>query len=348
MATDRQDGCAMAYTAEKAFQLIESAHQRGRLAHAFLITGEAGSGKSELAAKVISLVNPPEDSGSMSLFGEPEEVVQKSLDELEGEMVRVVRPQSKSRRIRVDDMRDLEKSFHVASFPGKWKVGVIMHADRMNESAENAFLKTLEEPPEDSLLLLLSDAPDLLLPTILSRCVRLPLLTTGDSRVTSESQNELLRHLATVSKQGLGNIATALTLRATFSEILARRRLEISKANDLTLKEETARYKNATEGDWLKRREEFFKAHTESEYLSEREKLLEVLVAWMGDVVRLKCSVDRLDFPREKESTSRVAAAHDLADLLCRMDAMEGLRANLETNMQEQLALEVAFLTAFA
>ncbi len=146
----------MAYTAEKAFHLMESAHQRGRLAHAFLITGEAGSGKSQLAAKVISLVNPPEDTGGENLFGEAEAVQEKSLDELEGDLVRVIRPQSKSRRIRVDDMRVLEKSFHVASAPGKWKVGVVLHADRMNESAENAFLKTLEEPPEDSLLLLLS------------------------------------------------------------------------------------------------------------------------------------------------------------------------------------------------
>ncbi len=82
-------------------------------------------------------------------------------------------------------------------------------------------------------------------------------------------------------------------------------------------------------------------------YLSEREKLLEVLTAWMGDVVRQKCLVSRLDFPREKEMTQRIAESHELTDLLQRMDAIEDLRANLETNVQEQLALEVAFLTAF-
>jgi DNA polymerase-3 subunit delta' len=49
----------MAYTADKAFSLIEKAHQKGRLAHAFLITGEAGSGKTSLSAKIISLINPP-------------------------------------------------------------------------------------------------------------------------------------------------------------------------------------------------------------------------------------------------------------------------------------------------
>ena len=337
----------MAYTAEKAFQLIESAHQRGRLAHAFLITGEAGSGKSELAAKVISLVNPPEDTGGANLFGEVEEPKRKSLDELEGELVRVIRPQSKSRRIRVDDMRELEKSFYVASAPGKWKVGVVLHADRMNEQAENAFLKTLEEPPEDSLLLLVTDAPELLLPTILSRCVRLPLLSSAEGRVTTEVQNELLVSLAAMSKLGLGDISTALTLRATFSGLLARRRQEISKMNDLALKEEIQKYKNTTEGDWLKRREEFYKAHTESEYLSERGKLLEVLISWMGDVVRRKCGVERLDFPGQREVTTRVGESEEISRLLQRMEAIEDLRANLETNVQEQLAFEVAFLNAF-
>lgn len=337
----------MAYTAEKAFQLIESAHQRGRLAHAFLITGDSGSGKSELAARVISLINPAEEAGGMNLFGEAEAVERKTLDELQGDLVRIIRPQSKSRRIRVADMRELEKSFHVASAPGKWKVGVVLQADRMGVEAENAFLKTLEEPPADCLLMLVTDAPDLLLPTILSRCVRLPLIAPGGGKVTSVSQNELLVSLATLGKTGFGDIARALSLRAAFSGVLARRRAEIVKSNDLALKEETQKYKNTTEGDWLKRREEFYKAHTESEYLSEREKLLEVLISWMGDVVRRKCSVDRLDYPNEKETTTRVAERHELGDLLKRMESLEGLRANMETNVQEQLALEVAFLTAF-
>jgi DNA polymerase-3 subunit delta' len=339
----------MAYTVEKAFQLIESAHNRGRLAHAFLITGGAGSGKSELAARVVSLVNPEEstENGGMDLFGEPVEVEQKSLEELEGELVRIITPQSKSRRIRVDDIRRLEKSFYVAAPAEKWKVGVIMHADRMNEPAENAFLKTLEEPPENSLLLLISDAPDLLLPTILSRCVRISLLTSGGSRVLNASQNALLRDLATVAKSGFGDVATALTLRARFSEVLKKRRDEIEKTNAQALKEESLRYKNTTDGEWLKNREEFYKARTESEYLNEREQLLEVLIEWMGDVVRQK-SVDRLDLPSEKIVTENVAQAHEVSDLLQRMEALEKLRSDLGTNVSEQLALEVAFLSAFA
>lgn len=338
----------MAYTAEKAFQLIESAHQRGRLAHAFLITGAPGSGKSELAARVVTLVNPPKESGGVNLFGEVEEVSQPTLEELEGDLVRVISPQSKSRRIRVNEMRELEKSFYVSSAPGKWKVGVILHADRMNEQAENAFLKTLEEPPENSLLLLLSDAPELLLPTILSRCVQMSLVPRSGGKELSEYQKDLLGSLSVMAKQGVGDVGTALTLRSRFSGLLTRKREEISKINDLALKEEVKRYRNTTDGEWLKKREEYYKARTESEYLSERDRLMEVLVDWMGDVIRQKSGVDRLDFPSEKAVTEKMALSCDLGDLLKRMDALETLRADLQTNVSEQLALEVAFLTAFA
>ena len=211
------------------------------------------------------------------------------------------------------------------------------------------FLKTLEEPPPDCLLLLLSDSPELLLlPTILSRCVRLALMPAAGGRVTGESGQELIDHLGRYTREGLGNVNTALSLRASFSSILAKRRVEISKANDLALKEETKKYKNTTDSDdWLKDREKFYLAHTEAEYLNERERLLEILISWMGDVVRQKCGVSQLDLSSASAATSSVADKHPLPDLLQRIDALEALRANLETNAQEQLALEVAFLEAF-
>ncbi|MFK7909622.1 MAG: hypothetical protein AB8F34_03375 [Akkermansiaceae bacterium] len=339
----------MAYTAEKAFDLIESAHEKGRLAHAFLITGVPGSGKNSLAAKIISLVNSVKEDSGANLFGEVEEPLEKTLEELEGELVRIVRPRSKSRRISVDDMRALEKSFHVASAPGKWKVGVILHADRMGVEAENAFLKTLEEPPADCLLLLLSDSPELLLPTILSRCVRLSLMARPEERELGGAERQMLEALARSTRDGFGRIAAAFTLRASFSRILAEKRAEISKANDVAFREESKKYKNTTDSDdWLKDREKFYLAHTESEYLNERDRLLETIIAWMGDVLRQKCGVTELDLTEAVAATQKAASAHTLPDLLQRVDALEELRANLETNAQEQLALEVAFLKAFA
>ena len=165
----------MAYTADRAYELISEAHGRGRLAHAFLISGAPGSGKEALAARLIQLVNGGgASSGGFDLFGEPVVVETPPLDELESSFVRVIRPRMESRRGGVEEIRDLEQTLHLPVAKGSCKVGVIVEADRMNDQAANAFLKTLEEPPKNTLLLLLTANPQRLLPTILARCGALP------------------------------------------------------------------------------------------------------------------------------------------------------------------------------
>ena len=114
----------MAYTSDRAFELIAAADERGRLAHAFLISGAVGCGKESLAARLIQLVNKsPQSGGGFDLFGEPVPVTVPALDELESGWVRVLRPRMKSRRIGVDEIRDLEHTLHLAAPGGACKVG---------------------------------------------------------------------------------------------------------------------------------------------------------------------------------------------------------------------------------
>ena len=79
-------------------------------------------------------------------------------------------PSSKSRLIVVQQIRQLQKMVYLQARRDNWKVFVIKEADRMNINAQNAFLKTLEEPPEKTILILVTHQPELLLPTIRSRC----------------------------------------------------------------------------------------------------------------------------------------------------------------------------------
>ena len=111
--------------------------------------------------------------------------------------------------------------------------------------------------------------------------------------------------------------------------------------------EEEKALRHAVEGEWLKRREEALKAVAESEYLAERARLFDVLQAWLADVLRIKTGAAGLDFPQSAESIRAVAEKEPLSGLLQRMEAIEDLRVTLETNAQEQLALEVGFLKAF-
>jgi len=354
----------MAYTEEKAYELIKSAHDRGRLGHAFIISGTKHAGVESLTTRVINLINceeqkePVDKSGGddmFDLFGEVEEVkppeiqpAAENLQELEGELVRIVRPQMKSRIIPVDAMRELEKSMFKTAPRGKYKVGVIVDADRMRVEAANAFLKTLEEPPNGSILFLLTASPERLLSTILSRCVNIPLIAENDVREVLEGEQEMLNTLLKNAKIGFNSISRALTIKSVFASILSKRKLAIGKGHDTSLKEEQDHYKNTTDGEWLKDREKHYESLTQSDYIFERSKFIDFLILWLGDLVRMKSGATRLDFDQHEAAMASAAAKESLESLLLRMDAMEELRGLFETNVSEALALEVCFMKAFA
>ena len=335
----------MAYLAERAFELITSAHDRGRLAHAFLISGAHGSGKEMLAARMIQMVSGKASSGGFDLFGEPVVVETPLLDELESGWIRIIRPRMKSRRIGVDEIRDLEQTLHLAAPGGACKVGVITEVDRMNDQAANAFLKTLEEPPKNTLLLLLTANPQRLLPTILSRCVRLPLL--GGRALLEEGGAELVCALNAAASRGFGTPIAALHLKTAFSSFLAELRSEADSAAKAAEKEEVTAYRDSTDGKWLKEREDFHKAAAEAEYLVGRNRLFDVLMAWMADLLRMKVNGGGLDFPESAPALRSIAEAESEGRLLKRMEALDSLRRTLETNAFEPLAIEVGFLKAF-
>ena len=336
----------MSQSAGKAFELISAAHGRGRLAHAFLVSGALGCGKEELASRLVSLVNGAGETGGMDLFGEP--VVEKvlPLDEQEGGWVRIIRPRSKSRRISVAEIRDLEHTLHLAAPTGMTKVGVIVDADRMNEQAENAFLKTLEEPPNGTLLLLLTTRPQRLLPTILSRCVQVKL--TGGRPLGADGGDELVAALNKAAARGFGNPISALHMKSVFTDFLAEKREEVEAAAKAATKEEIAAYRDGTDGAWLKEREDFHKAAAEADYLEARNRYLDVILAWLADLIRTKTGSGGLDFPESAPLLEKIAETESVFRIGTRLEALERLRQTLETNASEPLALEVGFLRAFA
>lgn len=291
------------------------------------------------------LLNGEADAGG-DLWGEPEEKEEPTLDGVEGEFVRLVRPRSKSRIIRVDEMRSIEKMMHQSAPGAKWKIGVIVDADRMNESAENAFLKTLEEPPPQSLLLLLSGEPERLLPTIWSRCVHLSLLRAEDME-RGAVEEALLPLLASATGEGLGRLETGLRVKGGIEAILLERKVAITKGYEALFKEESAKYKKAIEGDWLEKREKEYEAYISADYLGERKQVVTTLLSWMGDLIRQKAEGPGLEHPEYAEVTKAAASNENLDSLLQRVTAVEELRQLLETNVTEALALEVCLMKAF-
>lgn len=336
----------MALTVDKALELLQGAHGRGRLAHAFIVSGAAGSGKRGLAARLIQTVNPQGGTGG-NLFGDAEEAAEPAtLEELEGEFVRVVRPQSKSRRITVEQIRELEHAFQMAAPAGVWKIGVVVDAERMFDEPSNAFLKTLEEPPPHCLMLLLTSQPEFLLPTIRSRCVNLVL--RDGRRVLPLDDGERGAFAQLLARGGRDCSARgAMMLKGGFETLLAQRREVITAESRQAYKEECATYRQATEGDWLEKRELYHKALAEAEYLGMRSALVDWLIGWLGDAVRQKAGASGLAYPESAAETAAFAEGQDLPGLLRRFDAMQEMRELLSTNVQEGLAIEVGFLRAF-
>jgi len=321
----------MAFARTTALEFLRRAYEQNRLAHAYLITGVPGSGKEVLAAELTSLVN-----------GTPT----KDVFSAKAREVFVARPESKSRRISIEQIRELEHALQMRAANSRRKVAIISDADRLGDAAANAFLKTLEEPPKDSLLLLLSALPEALPETILSRCIAIPLAPDGEARSKKEEE-KLVELLQQASRHTTWSIQFAYRLAQEFQQLLRAIREEVKNETDDALKREQARYKDATDGAWLEEREGYYKALTESLYLQRRAALVEILFAWWTDVLRATNAVAQRDLPGATQETAALAHRFDNAQILKRIRLLEEFRDHLGRNIHESLAIEVAFLAIF-
>ncbi|MFL6588820.1 MAG: hypothetical protein ACJ8M4_01470 [Chthoniobacterales bacterium] len=321
----------MAFTRSAAIDYLSRAHERGRLGHAYLISGPPGSGKRRLASDLSNLVT---GVTSLDVFAS------------QPPGVYLAEPESKSRRIVIDQVRALEHALQMRSATGHRKVAIIAEADRLQPQAANAFLKTLEEPPNDSLLILLSGMPEVLPDTIISRCVAVPLAADEKAKLSPE-ENELVEMLRQVSRGKDRGIQAAYQMARGFSRVLAQIREGIKDENDAALKRDEVRYRNTTDGTWLDDREDYYKALTESQYVSRRSSLVEILFLWWSDVLRANTGIARRDLPEAAKEIENVAERLKTPEILQRIRRLEEMRDHLGRNIQEALAVEVAFLSVF-
>ena len=321
----------MAFTRSSAFEYLSRAHENGRLAHAYLISGPPGSGKRGLTSDLSSLVTGTKAGDVFA--SQPSGVF-------------LAEPESKSRRIVIEQVRALEHALQMRSSEGRRKVAIVADADRLQPQAANAFLKTLEEPPNDSLLLLLSAMPEVLPDTILSRCIAVPLAADEKAALSAE-ETELVELLATAVAPAAKGVQPAYRLARGFHRLLAQMREAIQTENAAALKREEARYKQTTDGAWLDEREDYFKALTESQYVRQRSRLLETLFFWWSDVLRTNTGVRQRELPSAQKQTEILAQKLKTSEILWRIRRLEELRDHLGRNIQEALAIEVAFLSVF-
>ncbi len=190
---------------ELAVRALEAGLKSGRLHHAYLISGPAHVGKTTLAMQVAQAVNCTADDPPCRACeactrvgaGAHADVSTIKVDPEATEGARTV--------ISIDAVKDLIASAHLKPYEGRTRVYIVQGADRLSQDAANALLKVLEEPPPDVLLLLLTDNPDGVLPTIRSRCQLIELRPLPVARVAEllrdehgvgEEQAEMLARLS--------------------------------------------------------------------------------------------------------------------------------------------------------
>jgi DNA polymerase-3 subunit delta' len=317
----------MALAKEQAFERLRNARKSGRLAHACLLSGPPASGKKWLAGELAALV-----------LGTTASEVSRHSD------FHQVAPESKSRRILIDQMRDLERALQMKPLRGSHKVAVIHDADRLQPEAANAFLKTLEEPPAGCHIVLTTTLRDAVLQTILSRCITIPLLAPGDA-----SRDELSDQIAaefgkSLLHPGGADAGAAFHFTRFFQAALAGVRENIADGLDSELKEQLKRHRESIDKTWKESREGQIKAQTEAVAVRERERLLAAIGEVLAAALRHKLS------PSESVPTEiqRIAGANDPRTLLKRLDALERTRRLLASGTQEALALESGFLQMIA
>jgi DNA polymerase III subunit delta' len=212
----------------EAEALLLNAYRSGRIPHAWLIGGAAGIGKATLAYRMARFVlahkNPlaPEVQRAETLFVDATDPVARHVAAgAHGGLLTLERTLNDKGVLRtvitVDETRETIPFFGSTAAVEGWRVCIVDTVDELNPNAANALLKVLEEPPRQSLFLLVSHAPARVLPTILSRCRKLPLrpLATDDViRAAAQAAQIAADDPALIEAAGAaeGSVARALTL----------------------------------------------------------------------------------------------------------------------------------------
>lgn len=318
---------------EQIKEHLRNALSSGKVSHAYIINGEKGSGK-EFIAKVFAMALQCEERGGEKGTEIPCQncrSCRQVLSDNQPDIIRVTHEKAGS--ISVDDIRaQIGGDVAIKPYSSPYKIYIVNEAEKMTPQAQNALLKTLEEPPEYVVILLLTSNVNALLPTILSRCVVLNMRPVPDALVRKYLMEEMqvTDYKAEVCVAfARGNIGKAKTLATSeeFENVKGEALSLLKYIQEMELHEMIAAVKRA------------------NEYKLEVNDYLDIILIWYRDVLLFKATsdVNSLVFREELSSLRKVAARSSYAGIENVIEAIGKAKKRLDANVNFDLTMQLLF-----
>ena len=309
---------------------ISSAVENNRVSHAYILNGERGSGKKMLANLFAMTLLC--ETGDNEPCGKCHSCKQAESGN-HPDIIRVTHEKPNS--ISVDDIRrQVNNTVDIKPYQGPYKVYIIPQADMMTPQAQNAILKTIEEPPSYAVFLLLTENAETLLPTINSRCVMLKLRNIKDTLIKKYLMENLeipdyKADMCTAFAQGNMGRAIMLANSDHFNEIREEAVQLLKHISEMELNEIVAAVKNI------------------SVYKLEITDYLDIIMIWYRDVLLYKATkeIDKVVFKDQLQSIKEQARKSSYEGIELILESLEKAKARLKANVNFDLVMELLFLT---
>ena len=314
---------------EQVKQHLQTAIGQNKISHSYIINGEPGSGK-KLTAAIFAETLQCEDKGI-----NPCGLCKSCIQAESKNHPDIIWVTHEKYSIGVDDIRNqLNNNISIKPYSGPYKIYIIPDADKMTEQAQNALLKTIEEPPEYAVILLLTDNIDSLLPTILSRCVTLNL-----KPVKTELIEKYLMERCKIPDY-------MARISARFSQGNVGKAIRYSSSEDfLELKEETLHVLKYI--DEMEIYEVVEAVRHLSEHKLEINDCIDLMQLWYRDILMFKVTKDpnALLFKDEYRFLSEQAKKRGYEELEDIIKAMDKAKRRLDANVNFDIAIELMLLS---
>ncbi len=315
---------------EQIMEHLQNAIEADKVSHAYILNGPDKAGKM-MIAKAFAQTLQCEKGGI-----EPCMECHSCKQAMSGNQPDIIYVRhEKPNTISVDDIRtQINNDIVVKPYSSKRKIYIVDEAEKMNQQAQNALLKTIEEPPAYAVLLLLTTNADTFLPTILSRCVRLNLKAVRDEEIKDflMKKHQLPDYQADVCVAfAQGNVGKAIQLASSdsFNELKTAALQLLKRLDDIELYEMTEAVKQI------------------SEYKLEINDYFDLMMIWYRDILYFKATndVNRLVFKDEVYDIKKQAAKSSYQGIETIIEALEKAKLRLNANVNFDLVIELLLLT---